>query len=410
MGERTRKLEPLRDDEPVALGRLIHEHVRQAVEQLVQAELAVALGALRHQRTDERGGYRNGTRTRTLTAQSGPFTMEVPRGVLVDGEGRKEEWRSKMLPRYQRRLPEINEAIASVYLSGANTRRLKGAFRPLLRAAPLSRSAVSRVVQTLKGALDAWRERRLEDLDVAYVYLDAIALRVRQAARVVSAPVLVAVAVLTDGSKQLLSLEMCGSESREAWKGFLDDLVARGLRVPRLAVVDGNPGLRTALDLVWSKVPVQRCAVHKLRNLESKAPKHALDEIKADYHRIVYAESETAARAAYKAFVAKWNKTCPAVVRSLDEAADELLTFYRFPRSQWKTLRTTNVIERLNGEFRRRVKTQASLPTEDAALVLLFSLVASGQIRLRKIDGWEDIAHVLSEQVRLMEQKAAKAA
>lgn len=407
MAEGTRKLERLRDDKPIALGVLIHDCVREAVEQLVQEELAVALGALRYQRSDERGGYRNGTRRRTLTAQSGPFTMRVPRGVLVDGDGKTREWRSRLLPRYQRRLPEINEAIASVYLSGANTRRLKGALRPLLRAAPLSRSAVSRVVQSLKGALDRWQKRRLDDLDVAYVYLDAIALRVRQAGRVVSTPVLVAVAVLTDGNKQLVALEMCGSESQAAWKGFLDDLVARGLTRPRLCVIDGCPGLRSALDLVWTKVPVQRCAVHKLRNLERKVPKHAIDEIKADYHRIVYAADAQAARAAYDDFVAAWQKRCPAVVRSLDEAGDELLTFYRFPKSQWKTLRTTNVIERLNGEFRRRVKTQASLPTEDAALVLLFSLVATGQVKLRRIDGWQDIARVLSQTVRQMETRAA---
>jgi putative transposase len=230
---------------------------------------------------------------------------------------------------------------------------------------------------------------------------------VRQANRVVSTPVLAAVAVLTDGTKQLVSLEMCGSESQAAWKGFLDDLVARGLSAPRLCVVDGCPGLRSALDLVWGKVPVQRCAVHKLRNLERKAPKHALDDLKADFHRIVYAESEAAAREAYRDFVRTWEKRCPAVVRSLEEAGDELLTFYRFPKSQWKVLRTTNVIERLNGEFRRRVKTQASLPTEDSALVLLFSLLASGQVKLRRIDGWEDIAGVLSQAARQIENSAA---
>jgi transposase-like protein len=295
-------VERLRDDKPVALGALIHDCVREAVEQLVQEELAVALGALKYQRSDERSGYRKGARRRTLTAQSGPFTMRVPRGVLVDGDGKTREWRSRLLPRYQRRLPEINEAVASVYLSGANT---------------------------------------------------------------------------------------------------------RGLATPRLCVVDGCPGLRSAIDLVWAKTVVQRCAVHKLRNLERKVPRHALDEMKSDYHRIVYAGDLVAARAAYKDFVAAWQKRCPAVVRSLDEAGDELLTFYRFPKSQWKTLRTTNVIERLNGEFRRRVTTQASLPTEDAALVLLFSLVASGHVKLRRVDGWQDIARVLSETVRQLENRAA---
>ncbi len=190
---------------------------------------------------------------------------------------------------------------------------------------------------------------------------------------------------------------MCGSESGDAWKGFVDDLKTRGLRAPLLAIIDGNPGLRQALGRLWPATAVQRCCVHKLRNLERKAPKHALDELREDFHRIVYAASGEAGRTAYTAFERKWAKRCPGVIRSLQDGGAELLTFFTFPKAQWKTLRTTNVIERLNEEFRRRVKTQGSLPTEDAALVLLFSLVASGQIKLRRIDGWRKIATVLSQ-------------
>ena len=131
-------------------------------------------------------------------------------------------------------------------------------------------------------------------------------------------------------------------------------------------------------------------AIHQIsqdHNLERKPPKHALADIRDDFHRIVYAANADAASTAYTAFERTWNKRCPGVVMSLREGGDELLTFFRFPRTQWKTLRTTNTIERLREAFRRRVKTQGSLPADDAALVLLFSLVASGQIKLRKIDG-----------------------
>ena len=235
---------------------------------------------------------------------------------------------------------------------------------------------------------------------IIVVQLDAVCLRVRSAGKVTSVPVLTAVAVLADGRKELLALELCGSESGEAWKGFVDDLKARGLRAPLLAIIDGNPGLRLALSRTWPATAVQRCAVHKLRNLERKAPKHALDELREDFHRIVYAASADAGRAAYTTFERKWAKRSPGVVRSLHEGGAELLTFFTFPKAQWKTLRTTNVIERLNEEFRRRVKTQGSLPTEDAALILLFSLVASGQIKLRKIDGHATIATVLSKRLR----------
>jgi putative transposase len=138
--------------------------------------------------------------------------------------------------------------------------------------------------------------------------------------------------------------------------------------------------------------------VHKLRNLERKAPKHALAELRADFHRIVYAESLAAAQGGSAAFERKWRRRCSGVVRSLAEGGEELLTFFQFPKSQWKTLRTTNVIERLHEELRRRVKTQGSLPTEDAALVLLFGLVASGQIRFRRVDGWRQIPAVLGQR------------
>jgi len=399
MGNVSRKLKLVQEAEPVRLCDLIHDTVRASIEQIVQEELDVALGAAPYERVEVRHGYRNGSRYRTLAGPTGPLALTVPRGTLFTAGGER-EWSSKVLPRYQRRLPEINDAIAAAYLAGTNTRRLKGALRPLLKTAALSKSAVSRVVGTLKSSFEAWRERSLAELEVVYLYLDAIALRIRMAGKVVSTPVLVAVAVLADGQKQLVSLEMCGSESSDAWRGFLDDLTARKLAAPLLCVVDGNAGLRRAVELVWPKVQVQRCAVHKLRNMQRKTPKHAQDEVADDFHKIVYAKDREAAEVAREAFRTKWKKLCPGVVRSLDEGGNELLTFYRFPEEQWKTIRTTNVIERLNGEFRRRVKTQASLPTEDAALVLLFSLVASGQIKLRKLDGFEKIAPMLNATVR----------
>lgn len=194
--------------------------------------------------------------------------------------------------------------------------------------------------------------------------------------------------------KRLLSLEACGSESYEAWKGFLEQMVERGLRCPVLCIIDGNAGLSKAVGKVFRESKVQRCAVHKLRNIERKAPKHALEELKADFHRIVYAKSETKAREAYAAFERKWSKLCPGVVTSLREGGEELFTFFSFPKAQWKTLRTTNVIERLNEDFRRRVKTQCSFPSEDSATALLFALV--GRIKLRRIDGWKKLADVIA--------------
>jgi putative transposase len=396
MDQRIRKPVGADQLESVSLGELIHQHVRVAIETAVHEELRAALGTVRYERSEARRGYRNGSKERMLTAPVGPVALTLPRASLFSVAGTK-EWRSQIVPRYQRRMPEVNEAVIATYLAGGNTRRIRGALQPLLKAAPLSKSAVSRVVATLKEGLEAWRTRSLADLDVIYIYLDGFALRVRSAGKVVSVPVLGVVGVLPDGCKHLLALELCGGESFTAWKGCLDDLVARGLRAPVLAIIDGNAGLRRAVGLAWPRAAVQRCCVHKLRNLQRKAPKHALAEVRDDFHRIVYAANADSARAAYAAFERTWAKRCPGVGTSLLESGDELLTFFTFPKAQWKTLRTTNVIERLHEEFRRRVKTQGSLPSEDAALILLFSLVASGQIKLRRIDGWRKIATVLSQ-------------
>ena len=380
------------------LGELIHATVRRAIEAAITMELEEALGAASYERGAERKGYRHGKKHRTLTAHTGAAQLEIPR-ARVQGDGKMREWQSTLVPRYAHRLPEINEAIAGVYLSGGNTRRIRGALAPLLKDAPLSKSAVSRVLATLKEQWEAWKMCSLRGLDVAYVFFDGIALPIRSAGKVKRLPVLAAMAVLNDGSKRLLALEFCAAESNEAWKSFIDGLISRGLRMPKLCVIDGNSGLHNAISLAWATTKIQRCTVHKLRNITAKIPQHSQAEVTDDYHKIVYAKSKADAVDASRIFVRKWKSKCPSAVASLQEAGDELLTFFDFPSEQWKSIRSTNTIERLNEEFRRRVKTQASLPNENAAVVLLFSLIASGQITLRKIDGFNKLADVLAVDI-----------
>ena len=264
VGDRTRNRKVVEGGE-TTLGELIHREVRRAIEQAVEEELEATLGR-RYERMGaaERAGYRNATRTRTLTGATGPVELTLPRARLHGGDGGPREWRSALVPRYQRRLREVNEAIAAVYLSGGNTRRIRGALAPLLKGAPLSKSAVSRVVGTLKGEFESWRRCSLAELELAYLYLDAIVLRVRSGRRVTGLPVLVALGVLADGRKRLLALELCSRESGEAWRGVLEDLAARGPVRPKLCIVDGNPGLRGAIDRVWPKALVQRCTVHSV--------------------------------------------------------------------------------------------------------------------------------------------------
>ncbi len=378
---------------PDRLSEALRGKVREVILTLAEAELSEVLAALPYERKGCRRGYRNGRRERWISTGLGATAIELPRARLTEG-GREKEWQSVLMERYQRRARSVDNALLGCYLSGANGRRIRGALSPLLRGAPLSKSAVSRIVGRLQALFTDWRQRSLKTESVIFVYLDAICLRVRIANKVVSAPVLVALAVKADGEKVVLDLELLQSESSECWGGFVEGLVGRGLNRPCLVIIDGNKGLRAAVEKNWPGVEVQRCTVHKLRNLERHVPRHALEEVKSDYHRIINAESLEQARKAYREFVAKWKKSAPKVVASLEEAGEELLTFYRFPNSQWKSLRTTNAIERLNGEFRRRVKTQGSLPSAQAAEFLLFGLIISGQIRMRRINGWQDLKQV----------------
>jgi len=324
----------------------------------------------------------------------------VPRGRLAAADGGTREWRSGVVERYARRTSDVDAAMVSMYLAGVNTRKVKAAMRPLLGGHAMSRSAVSRIVAKVEARFDAWSMRSLAEEDLVFLLLDGFALRIRLAGRVQSVPVLCAMGVRADGQKVLLAVELAGSESRAAWDGFLRGLDARGLRRPVLCVVDGNAGLRNAVEAVWPKMEVQRCTVHKLRNLLAKAPPRLHDEIRTEYRAFIDAKTAKAARAGYDAFLAKWSKRCCGVAKSLEEAGDELLSYTRFPRAQWKCLRATNAIERLNEEFRRRVKTQASLPTEKSAVVLLFALLDEGLVRLRKIDGWKRIAKLLLARAR----------
>lgn len=375
------------------LTEALRDKVREMIMTLAEAELAEVLAARSYERSEDRRGYRNGKRQRSISTGLGATVIEMPRARISEGSGEK-EWQSGLIGRYQRRGASVDQALLGCYLSGANGRRIRGALSPLLRGSPLSKSAISRLVGRLEALFSQWRSRSLASEAVVVVYLDAIALRVRIAKKVISVPVLVGLGVKGDGHKMILDLELFQSESSSCWEGFVEGLISRGLKAPQLAIIDGNKGLRSALGKNWPSTLVQRCTVHKLRNLERYAPRHAIEEIKSDYHKIVYAESLEQANSAQRDFISKWKKLAPKVVVSLEEAGDELLTFYRFPKSQWKVLRTTNAIERLNGEFRRRVKTQSSLPDARAAERLLFGLIISGQIQMRRIDGWQDLKHV----------------
>jgi putative transposase len=384
--------EAIRSEEATTLETLIRRRARGLIDAIVEEELEAALGAAESARVGPaRRGYRHGTRERTLTTSLGPTTFAMPRARVRTAAGATAEWRSELVPRYQRRSERVDEAILGVYLSGTNTRRIKGALAPLLRGGPLSKDAVSRLVGRLADDFETWRHRDLAEDQIQYLLMDGWYPKVRIGKRRVRVPVLVTLGVRADGERVVLDVRLAGDESTAAWRDVIRSLAERQVGRPMLAIVDGSAGLAAALREQWPTLAIQRCTAHKLRNLEAKAPVRLREELAEEYRRMIYAETRTLVDQARTRFAKKWRLRCPAVVECLEEAGDDLFTFLRFPKTQWKALRTTNALERINGEFRRRTKTQASLPGQEAVLLLLFGLLRSGHVKLRKIDGWAEM-------------------
>lgn len=369
--------------------------VRATIEALFEEELIAFLGRLRYGRNDGLAkGYRHGHRERQLTGTFGTETVRVPRARVEAGDGQVTEWRSQALPRYQRLTKTAEALIAAVYLAGTNTRRVKRALFGLFQGA-VSTDVVSRAWRKVKVDWEAWCARSLAGEDIVRLILDGTVIKTRLDRKATNISVLAAIGVRRDGQKVLLAIKNMGGESTAAWGQFLADLDARGLTRPEFVIVDGAPGLEAALVALWGEdLPIQRCTVHKHRNLLAHAPRHLHDELTEDYRDMIYAN--TAAEVRRKAFLRKWRLKCQAVADSLEEAGDRLFTFTRLDPSQWKSARTTNAIERLNEEFRRRIKTQTVLPCAETVPMLLWALLASGQIQMRKVDGWETLSQPLA--------------
>ncbi len=242
---------------------------------------------------------------------------------------------------------------------------------------------------------DAWTKRNLAE-DVVRLILDGTVVRVRLDRKATNISLLVVLGVRRDGQKVLLAVKNMGGESEAAWRGVLDDLIARGLRTPDFLITDGGAGLERALAALWPDLPAQRCTVHKHRNLLAHAPDALHEEVSADYTDMIYAETAKEVQAKRKAFLRKWRLTCPGVATSLEEAGDRLFVFLRLPPSQWKSARTTNAIERLHEDFKRRIKTQTVLPSAETASMLFWALLASGQITMRKVNGWQTLGEKLA--------------
>ena len=383
----------------------VRGRIRGFIEELLEAELDSALGRHRYERRGKGGaasseraaGSRHGHRERGLMGTFGATTIRVPRARLTTPHGKTAEWRNATLPAYQRRTRRADALIAGAYLSGTNTRRVRRALAALFDGA-VGKDTVSRVWRKTKGDWDVWNARSLADEPIVRLILDGTVVRVRLDKKATSISLLVALGVRADGQKVLLAIKNMGGESEAAWRALLHNLVARSLKTPELVIVDGGSGLDKALAALWPDVPVQRCTVHKHRNLLAHAPDRLHEEVSADDNDLISAETRQRSRPT-KGLHPKSAAQMPRRRRQPGGSRRPIVYFRPFPQSQRKSIRTTNAIERLHEEFKRRIKTETVSPSAETAAMLFWALLASGQIVMRKVDGWKSLAEKPSDQM-----------
>ena len=319
--------------------------VRAVMQEMLEAEMTDALGAEKSERTPARLGYRAGYYTRTLVTRVGKLELRVPQ----DRDGR---FSTELFERYQRSEQALVATLAEMYVQGVSTRKVK-AITEEVCGHSFSASAISAINKRLDESLAAFAQRPLTE-PFPYLILDARYEKVREGGIVTSQAVLIAVGIDWDGRRQILSVEMANRESRSSWKEFLLGLRARGLHGVELVVADDHAGLRAAIREVLAEAAYQRCYVHFLRNALDYLPRKADDDCLQELRWLYDRRSVEEARRDLAAWIAKWGTRYPRLVAWVEETIEETLTFYRLPRQHHKHLKSTNMLERLNEEIRRR--------------------------------------------------------
>lgn len=406
------------------LGAVLEEVARLGVRLLMQtaleAEVSEFLGRERYARGERRRpGSRNGYSPTTIKTTAGPITIERPKL-----RGTDDRFASRLLGAEVTRTNALESLVIAGYVRGLSTRDVEATLAEALGAeAALSRSTVSRICEAIKADFDAWRARDLRDLALDYLFLDASNFKMHPTSERAE-PLLCAWGITTTGQKVLVGLAFGAAESEEAWRDFLRDLKARGLRAPLLWVSDGAPGLIAAARAVFLESLPHRCLVHLARNVLAKVPDAAAEEVRKAFWGIfddITAEPGDAAVAEAReraaAFAKQYGQLYPAAVECVTKNLTELTTYLRFPQEHWLRIRHTNLLERTFGESRRRVKVIGRLPGETSCTSLVWAVLD------RTSKGWrgltmtpdgirllQDIRRQLAIPLKQQEVTAARAA
>jgi putative transposase len=339
--------------------------IREVLQQVMEAEMEDVLGAEKGERTPNRQGYRSGYYGRTLVTRVGKLELRVPQ----DRQGR---FRTEIFERYQRSEKALVGALTEMYVQGVSTRKVKAVTEELC-GHEFSASTVSRMNQSLDTELDKFAKRRLED-PYPYVILDARYEKVREDGVIRSQAVMVAIGIDWEGRRCILAVELANRESATSWKDFVLALKQRGLSGVEFVVSDDHSGLRSAIREVLPEAAWQRCYVHFLRNALDHLPRKANDECMTELRWIYDRRTIEEARQDLAAWLNKWGKRYQKLCDWVEANIEETLTFYRLPRQHHKNMKSTNLLERLNEEIKRRTLVVRIFPNTASCLRLVRAL------------------------------------
>lgn len=344
----------------------VQKDVGDYLTNLMKAELTHVLGREEYERRKGTTNHRNGSYPRNFCIKGiGEVAVRVPRD-------RNGDYRTQVLPRSKRYEDRIAEDLSIMYLTGISTRTLSMLSRRLI-GREISHEEVSTANRELTGAVEKWRNRDLSAEKIKYLFVDGVIFKMRVEGSIENTPVLAAIGVTEAGTRLVLGLQSGDKESATNWREFFRDLKSRGLdgSSVRLGIMDGLSGLEKVFKEEFPHAKVQRCQVHVARNVLAKVPHKVKKEVADDLRSIFYASSRGKADEFYKSFYKKWEQELPSAVKSLTQSLDACLTFFKFPEEEWISLRTTNIIERLNKEFKRRTKSMEIVAGENACYRLL---------------------------------------
>jgi putative transposase len=368
--------------QPEKVFEMIRLDVREAVgkylNEMMNAELTHFLGRKPYERSEEKSNYRNGSYGRNFTIKNiGEVSVKVPRD-------RNGEYETKVIPRSRQYESEIGRDLCAMFLGGVSTRTLAVMSNRLI-GRKISHTEISQANKELVDSVERWRNRDLSEEKIKYLFLDGVNFDMRVGDSIEKTPVLAAIGVTETGQRLVIGLQAGDKESASSWREFFKDLKRRGLDSTQvtMGIMDGLPGLGKVFVEEFPKAKVQRCQVHVARNVLAKVPQKFKEPVADGMRSIFYASSREKAREFFAEFKAKWEVQVPSAVKCLEKSLEACLTFFNFPEEEWISLRTTNIIERLNKEFKRRTKPMEIVAGERSCYTLLAFIALKMELHWR---------------------------